>query len=55
MSANAMVRYFYRRRHGGGCLRERPYTPEWGSLDILGACGALDLGSNPSSGANSHI
>ena len=26
--------------------------PEWGSLDILEACGASDLGSNPSSGAS---
>ena len=25
-------------------------APEWGSLDILEACGASDLGSNPSSG-----
>ena len=28
--------------------------PEWGSLDILEACGASDLGSNPSSGASIH-
>ena len=24
--------------------------PEWGNLDILGACGASDSGSNPGSG-----
>ncbi len=29
----------------------KPHKPEWGSLDILEACGASDLGSNPSSGA----
>ncbi len=26
------------------------YMPEWGSLDILEACGVSDPGSNPGSG-----
>src|SRR3989442_8107675 len=30
--------------------RDATAAPEWGSLDILEACGASDLGSNPSSG-----
>src|SRR4030042_1127204 len=33
----------------------KPYKPEWGSLDILEACGASDLGSNPSSGASNIL
>ena len=28
----------------------QPFKPEWGSLDILEACGVSYLGSNPSSG-----
>ena len=32
-------------------LKYRTSTlPEWGNLDILGACGASDSGSNPGSG-----
>ena len=47
-----MVVFFYRCLHEGVCAGA---MPEWGSLDILEACGASDLGSNPSSGACAYV